>query len=66
MLTYQEFIAKYGKRLPDIVYEVCQRDTESETLKAVGEWLWTQVERNSVLSSAARKMRAGKKPWNEV
>ena len=39
MKTYEQFVAKYGKRPPDIVFAITQKDTEEDTLKKVGEWL---------------------------
>ena len=39
-MTYQEFVETYGKRPPDIVFAVTQKDTKTETLKELGEWLW--------------------------
>lgn len=35
MNNYQEFVATYGKRPPDIVFAI----TRSDTLREVGKWL---------------------------
>ena len=35
LLTYLDFVSKYGKRPPDIVYAI----TRTDTLKAVGSYL---------------------------
>jgi len=37
--TYEDFVNKYGRRPPDIVFAVTQKDTRELTLKELGEWL---------------------------
>jgi len=41
--TYQEFVEMYGKRPPDIVFAVTQKDTRAETLKEIEKELFEIV-----------------------
>ena len=73
MLTYVEWVAKYGDRPADIVYAMCQKEAEEAVIaerKAIGEWImsrqWEAITRGvakfCLCSRDIAALRRGERP----